>query len=390
MKHLIAIILAVLCGPLLAQTCTTTISTGTSLATTISNATAGAVICLNNGNYGSLTTSANKAGRVTIRSVNPQGATISPLTVQSGANNLTFKSLVIGGFDISGSTTRNISILGSAVTAASTINTTSFNQNNILIDGNSFNNIDRGANEGRLHVYWPGGPGTNPSGVVITNNDFIDSPAGSGCSDGVQTGANGVVIGPGNRFIGIVQNCDASIAHVDAIQGYGQRDTQIIGNYFYGNTVAVGIYDGGTNEIIRHNVMIGGGQENKIDIAFANGAVEHNTIYNSTLFRYPAKTGTNAGGTPFRYNIVHASTLSLSGGTASCNMKNSSGNTPTGPGDLVATPSYIGGTPGSIGSGNWAGWRLTAGSAGTSAACDGKDMGSNYFNPAAPTNLHRN
>ena len=61
-------------------------------------------------------------------------------------------------------------------------------------------------------------------GVSITNNHF----GNGGCSDGIQIIGNayGVGVGPGNEFSGVRQNGYSN--HIDSIQLYGSRHTQIV------------------------------------------------------------------------------------------------------------------------------------------------------------------
>ena len=72
--------------------------------------------------------------------------------------------------------------------------------------------------------------GSQPVGVAVTNSRF----SGGGESDGVQIGAYGVQVGPGNTFTDLQQGNAAR--HVDAIQLYGASHTTIVGNFFRHNS----------------------------------------------------------------------------------------------------------------------------------------------------------
>ena len=130
----------------------------------------------------------------------------------------------------------------------------------ILLEGNTFDGISVCGNcyEGRVQVVG----GSYPVGVVIRNNHF----GGGGESDGIQLGAPGVVVGPGNVFDGIVQGSYGR--HVDAVQGYGQSRTTIVGNYFVRGDIYLMFPDGGNGEIIKDNVFDGGSGGNN-GIGFA-------------------------------------------------------------------------------------------------------------------------
>jgi hypothetical protein len=282
---------------------------------------------------------------------------------------------------INGANTRHIAVTNSVFTQKMDINTIGFNNNDILIDGNTFNSIGSGGGtEGRLNVYWPGGPGTVPAGVTVSNNTFDKG----GCSDGIQLGAYGVVVGPGNYFGSLTQG--SCTEHVDAIQGYGQSHSVIRGNYFVRPRVCLGFYDGGTAEVFENNVFVGNGVDGTqcvIDLGSVTSAsFKHNTL--SGVSPRVGGINSSAGGSgTYTENIMIGS--SFNGGPASScssctfthNLFSSGGN---GTNNLTGTPTFTGGSlPTTL-----AGWQLASSSIGYRAALDATDMGALIGSTTAP------
>jgi hypothetical protein len=381
MKKYLFILSALCSGGAFAQTCTTTISPGTNLASAVSSAAAGSTICLNSGNWGS--TSLNgivKSSYVTVRSTTGVGAIVVP-TITGGTQFVRLSSLTIGGAAINGANTKHIAVTNSVFTQKMDINTIGFNNNDILIDGNTFNSIGSGGGtEGRLNVYWPGGPGTVAAGVTVSNNTFDKG----GCSDGIQLGAYGVVVGPGNYFGSLPQG--SCTEHVDAIQGYGQSHSVIRGNYFVRPRVCLGFYDGGAAEVFENNVFVGNGVDGTqcvIDLgSLTSTSFKHNTLHNVS----PRVGGINssAGGSgTYTENIMVSSSFKAgpSSACSSCtfthNLFSSGGN---GTNNLTGTPTFIGGSlPTTL-----AGWQLASSSIGYRAALDATDMGALIGATTAP------
>lgn len=371
--------------------CTQILSPGANLALAIASAAAGSTICLNSGNYGTVTLGTfTKNPPVIVKSVSAPGASMG-LLAQNGANGVTFDGIDFSnnGANISGSSTKNITIKNSGFGASQLlILTTNFNSNNILIDHNTFGafNAD-GGYEGRLQITWGGGaPGPTPSGVVVTNNTF----GPGGCSDGIQIGARGVVIGPGNIFTDITQSqsctdlyAPAGPPHVDAIQGYGQGYTSVTGNYFVNNTVDLGFYDGGTSEVFTNNVIVHTSNSQSGQMGtIANGIFRHNTLKGATItFAGKPENGpsTNlllqdniflgSGGV----NLAQNGTPACTNCSVTHNLFQTSG-IASGTNNITGLPTFVGGASPAT----WAGWQLTSGSLGFGAGSDGKDMGVEY------------
>lgn len=350
--------------------CDRTLATGTSLTASLATATPGMTICLSPGNWGSISFSGiTKANFVTIQSLSGVTAVLSP-QVTGGTQYLRFANLTIPGMSIDGANTKHIAVANSVFTQKLDIVTTNFNANDILVDSNTFSGINaNGGAEGRVSVHWPNGPGSVPAGVVISNNMFN----GNGCSDGVQLGSYGVVVGPGNTFTNLTQgNCTE---HVDAIQGYGQSHSVIRGNYFLRPRVCLGFYDSGDSEIFEDNIFIGNGVDGTqcvIDLgSLVNAKFNHNTVVGAS----PRVGGINfspGGSGTYSENILLNSSFvgePLSSCTACVFTHN-----------LTSAPTFLGGaTPAA-----WAGWQLAPTSAGYKAGLDGKDQGTTFYGTVKP------
>ncbi len=383
--------------------CDQTLSPGANVASSVAAAPAGTTICLNSGSYGTVSLGTfTKNPRVIVHSVTALGATMG-LQIQNGANGVTFDGIRFsGGGFISKAATKNITIQNSDFgTSQLVILTANLNNNNILIDNNKFGAFNAvGGWEGRLQISRGGDPQTVPiavSGVVVSNNTF----GPGGCSDGIQIGAHGVKVGPGNTFTGIRQG--SCTAHVDAIQGYGQSSTVIDGNYFVGNTIHVGFYDGGSSETITNNVFGPPGDNvQNLQLGAVRGMrLAHNSFRN-TIAAYGSKAGNSPNsGWIIENNLLVNSDFNAGGDQPGCgsdcimryNLKDSqSSSNPTGTNSVLGSPTFVGGSAPTT----YQGYQLAPGSPGKNAANDGKDIGAlltdavttpPLFSPKAPKNL---
>jgi len=377
--------------------CNQTLSPGANLASAIASAATGSTICLNSGSYGTVgLVNFTKNPPVIVQAVTPLGPV---MTIDLwNVNGVVFDGISFNYADLRGDgATKNITIKNSDFgTHQLVIRTNGYNNNNILIDHNTFGAFNASSGyEGRLQVI---GGYTTTNGVTITNNTF----GPGGCSDGVQVSARGVVIGPGNIFTGIVQGSCA--VHVDAIQGYGQTYTTINGNYFADNTINIGFYDGGKSEIITNNVF--GPPRTalqNLQLAGIQGMTfAHNTFRNTTVAVGAKAANSASSGWVIENNLFANSDLVPGGDKPGCgsdcimryNLKDAqSSTTPTGSNNVSGSPTFSGGNPPTT----WTGYKLTSASLGYRAGNDGQDMGSNYFigsvsesdtvPPLAPTNL---
>jgi len=367
------------------------------LASAISGAADGSTICLNGGNYGTVTLSnISKVSDVTIQSTTGQTAianfslsntnhikvqnmTIYSLYWSGGTNNTFSNNLFTGD---GGAWNSHSSMVGTGQIYYYSGGNSSANN---LINGNTFKTISVCSNcaEGWISLQ----PGNKASGVTISNNTFT----GPGDGDFIQTGTSGVVIGPGNSFIGNVQSwCDShSGRHCDSIQGYGQDHTTITGNYFSNDTIFIGNYDGGTADVITHNVFVGNNQDaGQVLLGSSNSDVfEHNTVIGMAIgFDKKTELSQSQNGI-FRNNILLQNSrvaFNCSGCVASYNLADSSSiNTCSAHGSectfgsnlITGTPTFTGGSSTTK---TWSGWQLTSTSLGYRNASDGADRGITY------------
>lgn len=365
--------------------CDQTLSVGANVASAISSAAAGSTICLNSGAYGTVTLGTfTKNPRVTVQAVTPLGPTIG-ISIQSAANGVTFDGLTIsGGIWMAGSGNKNITIKNSAFgTAQFVIQAGGFNNNNILVEANTFGafNAD-GGYEGRMQVV---GEYTNMTGITIAGNTF----GPGGCSDGVQISGRGVTVS-GNIFTNILQSqtctdlyAPAGPPHVDALQGYGNSITTVTNNHFVNNSVDLGFYDGGESEVFTNNVFE---HSSANGVAVQCGSIsdplfEHNTVRNATInFNGKPENGPTTN-LLLRNNLfINSSGVNLlQNGDPACtscvvtdNQFQSGG---SGSNQLSGAPTFVSGSPPAT----WAGYRLTTGSIGYQAGTDGQDMGTTYY-----------
>ena len=360
-----------------AVSCTRTLDPGADVAKAIASA-ADATICLNAGSYGTVSLDGVvRANDVTVRSAAGRTASLDAVINQS--SHVVFQSLTIAGLEIDTNQqggTKNISVKGCTFTGQAVVNVGKNGDAGILFDGNTFDGIGVCADcyEGRLEIISNPWSGT-PSGVTISNNHF----GNKGESDGIQVGAHGVVIGPGNVFDGIVQANYAR--HVDAIQLYGQSHTTITGNYFVNDDTHIMAPDGGDTEIISNNVFVGGSYRPAIQLgSHVDDSFLHNTVIGVDVFiNKKQEVKDKSANAVVRDNVLVDSSFGTtdSGGTPSCvgctfdhNLFDKSGEA-TGTQNVFGKPLFVGGAKPST----RAGYLLQSTSPGHGAASDGKDMG---------------
>lgn len=398
-----------LCGGAWAQTCTTTLSAGANVGTSISSASGGAVICLNNGNYSGFTlNNVSKSPRVTIRAVNPGGASFTGgLSMEGNTKGLTFDGVNLAGVSITGSsagdmTFKNadaskgqihIDYVATAVPNLVFENLTHYDQDaSAFCGGFTVNCIGTAA-------YFLPGPSDYRSGstvpVAIIRGAFIDG----GCADGVNHGV------PILLEYSVIQNrlegeC-GSEAHVDATQMYGGDVSGTIYryNYYYNNQQMLAAYDGLSNVLIADNVLDVGssGRSAEIELYSDDGSVvRNNTVLNRGLnglgqetggVELNHKPGDPAGVNTQVYNNIMVYLAINGGSTASVNTKNL---LPGGGGtNINGTPTFKGTCGGARAPGqDWIGCALAPGSAGKNAGTDGKDVGTHYYGVRKPTGLN--
>jgi hypothetical protein len=343
----------------------------------------GDVIQLAPGDYGTFN-GGQKAGTVTIQPAPGQNATMD--VSFTNASNINLQGLTIGSANIGGSS-RAITIGTSRISKMSTVDASSMANAGILFDRDIFDGIDATSSsyEGRLSVR--GANNGAPVGVAVTNSHF----GNGGCSDGVQIvgGANGVQVGPGNEFSGLKQGSCAP--HVDSIQLYGSKNTQIVGNYFHDDDTIIMAPDGGENEAIANNVMIGGGYVPAVQLGSHRGSqFVHNTVKNIDVHMDHKSGASPSSGGVVRDNVFVNGTTNASdagncsGCTVSYNLFSSNGGS-TGVASLVGAPSFVGGANPTT----YAGYQLAPGSPGKATASDGTDRGIGVAPASAPAPTSR-
>jgi Right handed beta helix region len=349
-------------------------ATTANFASVFSAARAGDVIHLAPGDYGTFT-GGTKSGPVTIT-----GAGAELYANLGASQNLVLDGLTIEGLATNGA--KNLTIRNSTFTAATVIQTPTSTPNaNILIDHNTFSNINVCGTcyEGRLAIR--GYQNTQPVGVTISNNLF--GPRGD--ADGIQIvgGAYGVQIGPGNEFHDLAQ---VSQAHTDPIQLYGSTHTLITGNWLHDNATGIMAPDGSDHEtitnnviqttgypwpvvmgaaegnVVAHNVFPGSGGTVEVDKSNSGAASSGNVVKDNVLANVANSSGGAPQGTTVDYNLI-------SGGARGSH-------------DIKGRPTFAGGSSPT----SWAGFALAAGTTGTGKADDGTAIGIVPGAAGTPTN----
>lgn len=390
-------------------TCTTTISSG--VATAISNAAGGAVICLSAAGspYPTITTSASKSSDVIVQAVAGESVSINSLQMQSGGSHLTFQGLSIDGGQIYGTT--HVHLKYDTFTSATeicgviscTAGGTVVANADVTVEHARFDNIQNGiSGEARLNLRGnsAGNDSGTPNGFQVSYSHFggtgLNGGSG-GCSDGVDIHGNatGVKIGPGNEFDHLYQGSCATIntAHVDPIEVLDPIGGEVYGNYFHDNSDGSGglgwfsgsfghfdIHDnvwvcgapgvgyawpvsleGATSDTYYHNVLV---QTNGCRVRIGRD----NQCDDSGTMIFQNNVWTSTGGTSGIGWDDTGCTASAHAYTEDHNLNCSCG---AGTGDTTGTPTFAGGATPTT----WEGYALAAGSPGKGAASGGTDMG---------------
>lgn len=387
--------------------CTTTISSGTNLNTTITNANAGDVVCLNAGTYSTGTTITNTGTNspvVTIRPVSTSTAiTFNSLDFTGTNNGLTFDAyqggagtwFTAGNVNFASGTQANLRILGIHITAGDSVI-------NVNVTGTSeinhwtYNNVPC-AISGGSNWRWITDGGTYPTQQLVLRNGTVDGNS----ADGVRFGDGDGLTVEDTAFLNIYEQnaTEEANCHTDAIQQFGGADHGIIrDNYFQNDATGIAAYDGVAAFTISNNILdfdsdrrfapiewyadnAGSGGGSTIDhntIVFHSGACfGPNTCGNMDI---TAKAGQSGSGTIITNNIVN-NIYSGGDGTATVAanhhnlIKGTSAFAASGGSNVTGNPTYTSATPPTTGVGNIAGYALANGSAGENAASDGSDIG---------------
>lgn len=374
--------------------CDQTVNPGVNLSSAVSSAPSGSTICLNSGDYGTVNfTNINRSGLVTLQSTAGTGALMSPQVSNSAF--IRFQSLTLRNMLIQ-NCSANVQVVGniwSQNTSGIVVMDYGFNcpqtDKKIMIDGNTFVNTRPAWGEGKIGL-------VSTNGVTIRNN-LIQGQSGGNGGDGIQTGGSlaNLNIGPGNIFRDIRQGaCDSSpgVPHCDAIQFVGSCPTcTITGNWFDNVEVVLQHHDGNVPVVFTNNLVTNATQMWVYSTPGSanNSRIEHNTFYNLGLVIW-GTTGSGVSDTTGligRNNILvgstaRPSTCSASSCTFVSNMCQSASQCGFTSNATVGTPTFAGGTPGSITT--WAGWQLAAGSLGYRQGSDGQDIGTNFYGSGTP------
>jgi hypothetical protein len=340
-------------------------ATTSSFSSVYSSAQGGDVIHLAAGNYGNWTPSSGKPSVVTITAQAGATAQMYPTIYVS---NLKLDGLTLNGAYLNGA--KNVSIVNSTVTQMMRVDTpTSAPNANVLIDHNTFSgiNVCSSCYEGRLAIR--GYNNTQPVGVTVSNNLF--GPGGD--SDGVQIigDAYGVQIGPGNEFRGLAQ---VSTAHTDAVQLYGSSHTLITGNWMHDNSTGIMAPDGSDHETITNNVIETTGYPWPIVMGNAVGnTITHNVLPGSggTIEVDKSNGGATSSGNVITDNVIAGVTNASGGAPQGSSVDYNLTGKLIGAHDVKASPTYAGGSSPN----SYAGYALTATSAGATSASDGGAVG---------------
>jgi hypothetical protein len=384
------------CTGLSPKTCTTTIS-ASSLQTALNGASGGEVICLNSGSTGNISLSSKTySSVVTVQPAPSAAVTVGTVSLTSvrrlnftgvGNSSGTAATMGMDATRVSGANSTDLSF--DHITFKSPSGcvgvTGSSSDSNILFDHDRLDNIDTinvCLNEGRLGVE---GSGMANGWLHVTNSHF----GGEGvvdCSDGVQLGGPGAVVGPGNEFTGIYQG--GCITHADPIQLYGGNNSTVTGNWFHdngdgsGGCMCWGLHP--TNETFTNNVFGStGGNQASITGGDSSGSgatgwlIAHNVFFKHVTMNNDGQGALPGPGNVIRDNlwVVGPDTGVTDGGSSAItfdhnlNCKRSGANCP-GIGNILGTAIFMA-SP-SVG---YYHYQLTSSSPGYLAGSDGKSIG---------------
>lgn len=375
-----------------AQTCDQTLSAGANVGSAISSAPAGSIICLGNGSYPGFSLSGvSKSPRVTLRSINRLGASITGLVSISGnSSGFNFDGFNFSSIRITGASTRELTFRNYNQTGQLVIDGVTVSSPNILLEDFTHNNVSATtAPNARIHFSFAG----RSSPVATIRRATIDG----GCADGIQSGVPFIL--EDSRLMNMQVGSCPNDPHTDALQLYGGpfAGTIIRGNYFYRNVQVLAAYDGVDRVLIENNVFDPGpdGERRPCQIELYSddsSVVRHNTVvYRGASYGHicmDRKSVHDAGfGTVVVDNIA-TSIVTANGSTVaerSNNLLRSGAKT----GEITGVPIFVGGSNPTT----YVGFELAAGSPGKGASNTppGSDVGINKPAPTAtllaPSNL---
>jgi hypothetical protein len=286
------------------------------------------------------------------------------LSFGAGDSSFTIDGLVISGGDITG-TANHITVKNSAFTSPLDITITGSNSA-ILLDHDTFNNQSTSDCQGVPARVWIENS-SSPTDVTVSN-----SVLSGGNLDGIRPDGSGGATIISNEFYNIEENGPNDCQHTDSIQMYGGQNVVIRGNYFHANSDGIVAFDGTQNNQITNNACANISRGACVTLySDQNSVVEHNTAgAGMDALEIDHKSGDPAGtGTVFRNNVGG---LSVGNGSTVTNNTNNLYSGASSP-NIGGNPIFAGGSSPTT----WAGFKLTSGSPGISAATDGTNVGIN-------------
>jgi parallel beta-helix repeat protein len=347
-------------------TCDRTATTAT-FTTQVTAATAGQVVCLDAGNYGTWAP-ANFNKAITLVSTDGSQSASLFVTFNNGDGGVTFSKLNITGADLTGNPgPTSLTFRDNKFTGVVKINgPNNASQSNLLFDHNVHNDIDvcSGCVAGRISLQ-----GSGTTGVTIRNSTFC-----GGDADGVNLGGTAVV--EDSEFCEINPGNQGGTVHTDSIQFF--TNSTIRRNYVHDSTDGIVAYDGASGATISDNVVTSTNTvatSRCMDIeSDVSSTISHNTFGSTCAINLAKDSLLPAGtGTVVRDNII-ANGLNLNGGTTTSSYTNNLVTTASGAccaTQIAGTPTFVGGSTPTA----WGQFKLTPGSAGHAAASDGLDIG---------------
>lgn len=363
-----------------AQSCTQTFTTanyganGSNVSTAVQGGDASTVLCFSSGTYSQINISAaHPSGRVTVMPAAGAAVNMGMFTL-SGVSNVT-----ITGFSGSSSSdgillqgdNSNVTFSHNAMTSNGVvIRDDTIANANLLIDSNTFIGFTALCETCRIHIFNNACP---QSGITVSNNVMS-----GGSDDGIQFGGCGVHI-LNNEFSNLTGNPGG--IHQDAIQGVGDTNSVISGNYIHNVANCWQLTDGTSNITMTNNACMADGSDGHSGQLCSQTALfSHNTIVSAGDINVGNDSNGNSSSNWTVTDNIFNGQLSVNNGQSVTGTfaqdYNLCRSGCTGSHSLNGTPTFVGGaTPNT-----YAGYALTTTSAGHNAGNDGKDMG---VNPAA-------
>lgn len=377
-------------------------ATTANFATQVAATNPGQTLCLASGDYGTFNGVSKSSPGITIREQDGATATFSTINMKTGAQWFTVDGIDFTYGEVCGPA-NNITIRNAIAHRGVQFNpgpgpsrnnvcssAPAMSNSNVVLDNLDFpfdaagctgNNPTCQGAEGRVMFNF--GDTSAMAGITIKGSRFHGN-----CADGIQftgTGAGrGVTIGGGgadhNEFDNILQGGCAP--HADSIQICdGGSFLTVSGNYIHDNSTGLVGFCGASpsNFVFTKNVLEGLTASGGLCIGNSNGSVvEHNVFdVNAHTYLCNNQSGSADDDIVWWNNVQAANPTVQDAGTYASGSPNYnycfSGATCAGANSLngAPAPTFVGGTSPTT----YAGYFLSSGTRGTSAASDGLSMG---------------